>query len=150
MAWIWMTEHRQTKCRLRNERVTAQHFEWRAGRIGAALVVARDNDAAAVRLDQDLCRAKHVAGGVKADQRIADTRLLAVDRDLARRGEVVAVAQRHQAKRLPRRHDNAMPWACVIGVAVRDQRARTGPRGIDVELAQWAIKPRRRLGQNVL
>ena len=57
-----MAEDRQAEGRLGDEDVAAHRLEGRAGRVGAALVVARGDDAQALGLEGDLRRAEHVPG----------------------------------------------------------------------------------------
>ena len=64
-----MREHRQREGGFADEDVAGHDFERRAGGIGLALVVAADDDAAAVRLHRRLRRTQHVAGASAARMR---------------------------------------------------------------------------------
>ena len=70
---VAVAEHRQRKCRLGDEHIARDEFERRAGRIGDVLVIAGSNDAQTVRLDRDLRRAEHMAGGMERDLDAAES-----------------------------------------------------------------------------
>ena len=95
-------------------------LERRAGRVGAALVVAGDDDPLALVLEHDLRRAEDVAGGDEADVDLAEPDRLAIGDRLARLRPVAAV---HDRQRLGRRPDRVMAAAGMVGMAVGDQRA---------------------------
>ena len=69
-----MAEHRQAEGRLGDEDIAGHRLERRAGRVGAALVVARDDDAQAACLHHDLRGAEHMAGRMEGDGDAADGR----------------------------------------------------------------------------
>ena len=77
-AGVGMAEHRQAEGRLGDEDVAGHRHEQRAGRVGAALVVAGDDDLLALMLEHDLRGAEHVAGGNEADVDLADADALAI------------------------------------------------------------------------
>jgi hypothetical protein len=58
-----MREHGQRERRFGDENVARHDFERRAGGIGLALVIAADDDAAAVCFHHRLRGAEYVAGG---------------------------------------------------------------------------------------
>jgi hypothetical protein len=88
--------------------------------------------------------------GVKADLNATDADGLAVNRDLLARGELGAVAQRHDRQGFPGCHDGPVSRAGVVGVTMRDQRPRAGPGRVDEEVSLRAIKAARCWGQYVL
>ena len=59
---VWMVEDRQAEGRLGNEDITGDRFEGPASRVGAALVIAGDDDPLPTRLDRDLGGAEHMTG----------------------------------------------------------------------------------------
>jgi hypothetical protein len=138
---------RQAEGRFGDEGVAAHRLPRRAGRVRLGLVVARDHDDLAAVLDADLRRAEDVTGGV---QRYADT----VDGDRipppfhADPGGVAQPRAQHVLA-LPRREVGVAPPARVIGVRVRDHRARDRPPGIDPEVAGRAMQPLRGQPQQV-
>ena len=73
-----MAEDRQAERRLGDEDVARHRLERRAGRIGPALVIARDDDPLAFDNRDDLGRAEHVAGGDEAHFDLADPHRLAI------------------------------------------------------------------------
>ena len=127
-AGIGMAEHRQAERRLGDEHVARHRLERRAGRVGAALIVARHDNALAPVLQHDLRRAQDMAGGHEPRGDVAQPHGLAIADRLA---VLVAIARRHDRQRVGRRQDGAMPAAGVIGMAVRDQRAWLGLGRID-------------------
>ena len=128
VAGVGMAEDRQAERRLGDEEIAGDRLEGSAGRIGRALVIARHDDARALRLDGDLGRAEDVAGRMEAHRRIADPDLLAEPGDLPRPGKGLAAAQRHDGERLARRQHGAMAGARMVGMAMRDQGARDPAR----------------------
>ena len=103
-----MTKHRQPEGRLGDEDVARNQFERRAGRIGDILVIAGRDDAQAAGLDQDLRRAEHVAGRMKAHGDAAEGEAFAVADRLNRAGKIRPIAQRHEIERLGSREHRAM------------------------------------------
>ena len=77
-----MAEYREPEGRLGDENVAGDDLEGRASRVAGALVVARDDDARALRLDDDLRRTEHVAGGNEGDADTVDLLALAGHRGL--------------------------------------------------------------------
>ncbi len=75
-------EDREREGRLGDEHVARDGLERRAGRIGAALVVARHDDALASVCQHCLRRAQDVAGRREADLDLADPHALAVSQRL--------------------------------------------------------------------
>ena len=97
-------------------------LERRAGRVGAALVVARDDDPLAAMIEHDLRRSQHMAGGNEADLDLAHPDRLAIaDRmpGLRRRSAPSMIASVSGVA-----HTALMPAARMVGMAVRHQRAR--------------------------
>ena len=115
-------EYRQRECRLGNEDVAPDKLERRAGRIGHVFVVAGGDNAQPVRLDRDLRRAEHMAGGTEGDLGAIESDALAIGDGLGRAGEILAVTQPHEIERLLRRQHRAMAGARMVGMGVRDQR----------------------------
>ncbi len=146
---IAMAEHRQRECRLGDENVAGNELERRASRIGNVLVIAGGDDAHPVGGDGDLCRAKHMAGGMKRDCCAIDLEALTVGDRLIRAGEIVAVAQPHQIERLLGRQHGAVSGAGMIGMGVRDQRPLHRARRIDMETAEFAAHAGRRRHEDV-
>ena len=147
---IGMTKHRQTKGRLGDEGVAANGLEGRASGIGRAFVVARNNHSVALRFDEDLRGAQHMAGRMQADHNLAERHPLAIGDRLRRAREMFAIAQAHDPKRLRGGEHRAMACARVIGLAMGDERPLHRPQGIDMKIACAAIEPRRREGENVV
>src|SRR5262245_24492431 len=77
-ASVGMTKHRQAERRVADEYVAGRHDEGRAGRIGPALIVARDDHSLAAILEDNLRRAQHMTGGHKADRDLAQANALAI------------------------------------------------------------------------
>ena len=98
----------------------------RAGRVGPALVIARDDDPLAFMLQHDLRRAEDMAGGDEADVDLADAdRLVIGDRLPVLR----PVARLHDRQRLGRRQHRAVAAARMVGMAVGDQARALGCEG---------------------
>src|SRR5690349_20374095 len=75
---IAMTKHRQPERGLRDEDITLNYLERRAGRVMHVLVVAGGDDPDATMRDRDLRRAQHVPRGMKRDRDIAQPDLLPI------------------------------------------------------------------------
>ena len=125
-----MAEHRQAEGRFGDEHVAGQDFEGRAGRIGAALVVAGDHHPFAGALEQDLRRAENVARRKEGrrDTTLEAERLAVLDRYRACAG---LVAQLHDRQRCGGGDRLAVTAARVIAVAVGHQGSRDRPGGVD-------------------
>src|SRR4029078_13073967 len=78
LARVAMLEHRQREGGLGDEEVARDELEGGAGEVGAALVVARYDDARALPLDQHLRAAEHMSGGEQRYGHVADADLLAI------------------------------------------------------------------------
>ncbi len=135
-----MTEDRQREGRLGDEDIAGHRHEGRAGRVGAALVVAGGDDPQPVRLDGDLRRAENMTGGMESGARAAKRQRLTIGDRLGRAGEARSVASLHDLQRFHGCQHRAVAGASVIGMAVGDQRARDRPRRVDMEVAGRAIK----------
>ena len=146
---VAVTEHRQGKCRLGDEDIARDKFERRAGRISDVLIVAGRNNPQTIRLDRDLRRAEHMAGGMERDADAAEVDAFAVADRLRGAGKVLAVAQAHQIERFLRRQHRAMARAGMIGMGVSDQRPLDRPCRIDVEGTELAAHAGRRRHQDV-
>ena len=119
--------------------------------VGSAnvLVIAGGDDAQAVRLDRDLRRAEHMAGGMERDFGAVEVDAFAIGDRLGRAGEILAIAQPHQVERFLRRQHRAMAGAGMVGMGMRDQRPLDRPRRIDMEGAELAAHAGRRRHQDV-
>src|SRR5690349_16124458 len=73
-----MAEYRQAEGRFGNEDIAGNRLERRAGRIGAALVVARCHDPAATVFQHRLSTAKDMTGRGETDIDITDPQALAI------------------------------------------------------------------------
>jgi hypothetical protein len=79
-------------------------------------------------LQDDLGRAKHMAGGNEAYVDVAHSDRLAIG---GRLRVLLPVAESHDRKRFGRRKHRSMPSARMVAMAVGDQRPGLGLRGID-------------------
>ena len=144
-----MAEDRQAEGGLGDEYVAGDDFERRAGRIGAALVVAGDDHALARMFEQDLRAAQNMARRHigRIDAALQADRLAIFDRhSLVRNlaGTVFgacAIAQFHDRERFGRRHRAAMPTACMVCMTVGHERMIDGTRGIDPAIGRLDIDP---------
>ena len=127
-AGVGVAEDGQAEGRLGDEDVAGDGDERGTGRIGAALVVARDNDLLAAMLEDDLGRTEDMAGGDEADVDLADADGFAIGDGV---GRLLAVADVHDRQRLGGGPHRAMAAAGMVGMAVGDERAVLGLRGID-------------------
>ena len=123
-----MAEDGQAEGRLGDEDVAGDGLEGRAGRIGAAFIVARDDDLLARMFEHDLGGAEDVASGDEADIHLAHANRLAI---VDRRPVLLPVADVHDRQRLRRREHPVMAAPGMIGMAMGDERQRLRPRGID-------------------
>src|SRR5260221_385882 len=96
----WMAEYRQPEGRLGDEDIAALRLEGRAGRVGPALVVAGDDDAAPAILEHDLRAAEHMTGRREADRDIAEADRLAIAQRLQRAAGFLAKPALHDGERL--------------------------------------------------
>ena len=104
----------------------------------AGEVVARGHPHAAAVLDTHLRRAEHVAGRVQADAHAVEHHGLAVGQTL--QCDVGAEPRAQHAFADRGGQIGAVAAARVVGVRVRDHRARHRPPGVDVEVARRAIQ----------
>src|SRR3546814_1419098 len=98
-----MTEYGESKSCFRDEDVAGCRDEWKAGRIGPALVVARDDHPFACIFEQYLRRTQYVTGWPigRIHSARQPTRLAIADRHSA---VLLAVTQRHDGARPGRSH----------------------------------------------
>ena len=148
-AGLGMAKDRQRERRFRNEDVAGNRYEGQACRVGAALVVARGDDAEPPRLDGDLGRAEDMAGRMKGDGDLADPHGLAELRGLRSCRKPLRVAHGHDLQRLGGCEDCVVPGAGMVGMAVGDQRPLDRPNRVDVESAELRMKPIGRRAQEV-
>src|SRR6266851_1873226 len=138
-----VAENRQPEGRLGDEQIAALRLEAGAGRVGAALIVARDHDAAAAIVDYRLGAAEDVAGRRQADRYIADRQLLAIAGRLHRPAGALAIALAHDRDRLGGGEHAVMAGPGMVAVAVRDDRALHRLHRVDMKATGLAIKPGR-------
>jgi hypothetical protein len=110
-----VAEHREPKSRLRDEDVARNRHEQGAGRIWAALVVTRNDDAFTPVLHDDLGRAEDVSGRDVPDADVADPDSFIVGDRLA---ALRAAAHFHDSECLGGGEHRAVTTAGVIAVAV--------------------------------
>jgi hypothetical protein len=139
-----MVEHGQGEGRLGDEHVARHRLEGRAGRIGAALVVAGDDDALALVLEHSLCGAEDVTGGHEAHRDAADGDAFAVFQRLLAGIRHVLEAGAHDRQGFRRGERAAMARPGVIAVAVGDHGAAHRHGGVDIEIAGLTIEAARR------
>src|ERR1700731_2640154 len=139
-----MAEYRQRKCRLGDEQIAALRLEWRAGRVGAALVIAGNDHPAALVFDDELRAAEHMPRWHEPQRRAVTRHKLAIAGRLQGFAGQLAVPLAHDRDRLRRREDMLVAGPSMIAMAVRDHGARHRPRRVDIEIAGFAIEPRRR------
>ncbi len=147
VAAVGVAEDRQREGRFGDEDIASDGFETEACRIGAALVVARGDDAHAVLLHSDLRRTEHMACGVKTHADTIDFDGFAKLCSLCFTGEIRAVAQAHDVERLLRRHHLAVAGAGMVGMAMGDQCTLDGTNRIDMEITGRGIEAGRRRTQ---
>ena len=91
-----------------------------------------------------------MARRMKCYLNIADGVGLAIRSGLARRREVLAVANGHRLDRLGRRQHGAMPCAGVVRMPVRDDRAiNPAAHRVDIEITRRAKQPLWRRAEKV-
>ena len=137
-ARVAMLEHWQRESRLGHEEIARHGLERRAGRVGAALIVAGDDRAGPFPLDQDLRAAKHVTGRQKRHRYIADLERLAIGgglRAALRRG---AEPRLHHCDGLGRRQHMIVARARMIRMAMRDDGSLGAAIGVDMKPAGTA------------
>ncbi len=135
---VAVPEHWQRERRLGDEDVARHEVEGRTGRIDYVLVIARSDDAQAVRFHRDLRRAEDMARRVESHPHTAEINALTIADRLRAAGEPVAVTQPHQIERLGGRQHGAVAGACMIGVGMGDQRPLDRPGGVNVKPAALA------------
>ena len=135
-----MAEYGKTESRLGNEDVAAGQFEAGAGRVGAALIVARDDGAGSAVLEEDLRAAENMPRRQERDADIVAVDRLAIGGRLAAGGEVLAIADRHDFQRFLGGENGGMAGPRVIGVAMGDDGAVDGAGRVDEGARGDAIK----------
>jgi hypothetical protein len=123
VAGVGVAKYREPEGGFGDEHVALYRLERRAGRIGAALVIARDDDPLAAIFEQDLRGAEHVPGRNEGRADIAELVAFAVGDRVA---GLFAIACVHDRERLGGRPHCAVSAARMIGMAMRHQRARGG------------------------
>jgi hypothetical protein len=131
--WMAVAKHRKAESRFRDEDIAAYRLEGPAGRISHILVVARRHDAQAVGLNQNLRRAEHVAGRMKAHRHAVEGERRPIADRLRGAGEIFAVAQPHEVECLRCREHGAVARPGMIGVGMGDQGARNRANRVDVK-----------------
>ncbi len=149
VARIGKVEHGNTERRLGYKHIARYGLERRASRVAAALVVTGDDDRHPLRTHHSLRGAQNMACG---DQRDLDT--IALDRLPISHGfrgtsEILAVARGHDRQSFARCDNRTMTRACMIGMAVRDDRTLDRTHGINIKIPRRAIKPGWRRAQNI-
>jgi hypothetical protein len=135
-----VAEDRQGERRFGDENVAGHELEGGAGRVGGALVVARDDDALALPFEHHLGGAEDVAGRHQAQGDAVDVARLAVGQRVEAAARLVAVAGAHDLERVGRGEHGGVVGPGVVGVAMGDHRAVDGALRIDVELARGAVE----------
>ena len=128
VAGLGMAEDGQSKRRLGDEHVAFDRLKTSAGRVGAALVIARHDDSLATIFEQDLRRAEHVPGGNEGRFDIAEGVAVAIGDGVA---GLRPIARVHDRERLGRRPHRVVPATRMIGMAVRHERDGGGARRVD-------------------
>jgi hypothetical protein len=144
-----VAEYRKAECRLRDENVAGDDLEGGASRVASALVIARDDDARAPRLDDDLRRTEHVTGGNEGHGDTVDLLALARHRGLGGACEALPAPHRHDFERFACCHDGLMAGASVIGMGMRHESALDRPHRIDEKPAERRDEAVRGRGQEV-
>ena len=142
-----VAKHGQAEGRLGDEQVATLRLERWAGRVGAALEVAGDDDPAAAVFDDQLGAAEHMSGRHQGQRHIPERDPLAVARRLQAAAGQLAIAPAHDRDRAFGREHMRVAGTGVVAVPVGDHRARHRLQGIDVEIAGLAIEPGRGLAQ---
>src|SRR6266446_10975748 len=97
-----VAEDRQPERRLGDEEVAALRLEAGAGRVGSALVIARDDNSAAAIVDDRLGAAEDMPGGDQGNRYVAERNRRAIAGRLQRRAGALAIALPHDRDRLSR------------------------------------------------
>ena len=147
---LGMAKHRQRERRFRDEDVAGNRHERQACRVGAALVVARGDDAEPPGLDRDLGRAEDMAGRMKGDGDLADPHGLAELRGLRPCRKPLRVAHGHDLQRLGGGEDCGVSGAGMVGMAVGDQRPLDRPNRVDMEFRRASNEGPRAKGRGGL
>jgi ATP-dependent Lhr-like helicase len=122
------------------DQVARDGFKRRAGGIALAFVIARDDGAAAVMFQQNLCAAEDMSGGVERDANAVDVEAFPILHRLKRGSAILAVAFLHDFDGFTGRQHVAVPGAGVVGMAVRNKRPFLRSRGVDKCLDRFYIK----------
>ena len=137
-------EHRQGEGRLGDEDVAGHRLEGRAGRIGPALEVARDDDALALVCQHCLRRAQDVAGRRELHIDVADPHAFAIFQRLLVGVGHVLEAGAHDRQRFGRGQRRTMAGPGMVAMAMGDHGARHRDGRVDIEVAGLAIEAARR------
>ncbi|MND69453.1 hypothetical protein D3C80_609290 [compost metagenome] len=138
---VRVMEDRQAEGCFGNEDITGDRFERIAGRVDAALVIARDDDAHAVLFNEDLGRAEDMACRAEHHLDAVDENLLSPCGRLFAACEILAVTDRHDVERLAGGKHMTMAGAGMIGMTMGNQRPFDGADRIDVEISDGAEQP---------
>ncbi len=121
----------QREGRFRDERVTAQRFEGRAGRIGRQFVIAGDHPHFAAAFDANLRRTEDVPGRMQRDSHIVHRDAFAIFEGLNR--TLITDARPQQRRASARGQITLRPCAGMIGMGVSDYGARDGTPRVDMK-----------------
>src|SRR5690606_18181021 len=142
--------HRKAEGCLGDKYIAGHRDIGRAGRVIAALIVTRGNDSEAFVFNRDLRRAKNMARGVKADGNAIDLNHFPELDALCRLAVICAVANGHNVESLKCWHNVDMAGACVVGMAMSNQRTLNGARWINEKITRRAIEALGRWSQQLL
>ncbi len=124
-------EDREAECRFADKRVTGERNERFTSRIALAFIITRDDGPGAATCEQNLRGAQHMAGRMKTHVNAAEIEHLAIARGLRRAGEIVAIADRHDRKRLSGSQHSRVTGTRVVGMSMGDECARHRAQRID-------------------
>ena len=137
---IGMLEHWQPEGGLGDEQVAGDKLERLGGAVGMRLIVAGDDRHLAAIGKPDLGAAKDVTRGMKRDGHRPVCDLFAERQRLKRAGAVRPVTKLHDLDGLRGRQHMIMTRAGVVGMAMRDDRARDRSHRVDIGVDRLYIK----------
>jgi hypothetical protein len=138
---VGVVEDRQAERGFGDEDVAGGGFEWGAGRVRLALVVAGDDGAGAGVLQHNLSRAQYVAGGDEGDGDAVDVNRLVVGQILLRVPcPLRAHAGAHNGEGVRRGQHIGVAGAGMVSMGVGDDGAVHRANGVDIKIPRFAKK----------
>lgn len=127
-----MPEDRQGKRGLGDQQVARHAFKSRASRIRYGFVIPGDNNSPAFMLQEHLCAAQNMTGGMKTEGHVSKGQILPVRQRLETARAIGTVARLHNGNGFGGCQYTSMSGPGMVGMAMCDYRLADRPVGVDI------------------